>query len=71
MSDNGHGGSGQGANSKSESAFGSVSPSVWIFIAICLVIIMWQGYNVVSSSHDQHVWPSADAAKVTLPASNL
>jgi hypothetical protein len=69
MSEHGHGGGGSSA--KSESAFGSVSPAVWIFIAICLVIIMWQGYNVVSSSHEQHVWPSSDAAKVPLPASKI
>jgi hypothetical protein len=67
MSD--HGSSGATPTSKMPSAFGSVSPAVWIFIAICLVVIMWQGYNVVSSSHEQHVWPSSDAAKVPLPAS--
>ena len=65
MSEHGHGAGGDGLPAKSESAFGTVSRSVWIFIGICLVVIMWQGYNVVSSSFEQHVWPSSDATKVT------
>ncbi len=71
MSEHGHGAGGGSLPTKSESAFGTVSRSVWIFIAIALVIIMWQGYNVVSSSFEQHVWPSSDATKVTLPAPKL
>ena len=67
MSEHGHG----GAPAKAESAFGSVSPAVWVFIGIALVVILWQGYNVVSSSWEQHRWPAANATKVDLPAAKL
>jgi hypothetical protein len=44
-----------------------ISPLVLVFIAVSLVIIMWQGSNVVLSSGEAHVWPASDATKVVLP----
>jgi hypothetical protein len=47
---------------------GHISPLVWMFIGVTLVIIFWQGYNVISSGGDAHVWPASNAVKVDLPA---
>jgi hypothetical protein len=61
MSEHGHG------SHDAVPARSRISPAVWVFLMISLVVIMWQGYNVVSSSHEQHVWPASDAVKVPLP----
>ena len=45
-----------------------VSKWMYLFLAFSLVLVMWQGYNVVSSSGEQHVWPASDAVKVSLPS---
>ena len=45
-----------------------ISKYMWLFIGLSLAIIMWQGWNVVSSSGAAHVWPASDATKVVLPA---
>jgi hypothetical protein len=45
-----------------------ISKYMWMFLGISLLVIFWQGWNVVSSSGDAHVWPSSDAVKVVLPA---
>lgn len=44
-----------------------ISKPALIFVLVSIVIVLWQGSNVVRSSGDSHVWPSADAAKVALP----
>jgi hypothetical protein len=48
-----------------------ISWMMYVFIGISLVIIFWQGSNVVRSSDDRHVWPAANSVKVDLPASHL
>lgn len=45
-----------------------ISKYMWLFIGLSLVIIMWQGWNVVSSSGEAHIWPASDAVKIVLPA---
>ena len=45
-----------------------ISKYMLMFIAVSLVIIFWQGWNVVSSSGAAHVWPSSEAVKVVLPS---
>ncbi|MGA2393312.1 MAG: hypothetical protein ABSH03_08185 [Candidatus Lustribacter sp.] len=45
-----------------------ISKWMYLFLAFSLVLVMWQGYNVYSSSRDQHVWPASDAVKVPLPS---
>ncbi len=48
-----------------------ISWMMYVFIIISLIIIFWQGSNVVRSSDDRHVWPAANSVKVDLPASHL
>jgi hypothetical protein len=65
MSEHGH-----GTNEPHDEALhtrGSISPLVWTFIGVTLLIVLWQGSNVVSSGGDAHVWPSSNAVKVDLP----
>ena len=47
-----------------------ISWMVLVFIGISLVIIFWQGSNVVGSSAAGHVWPAGDSTKVQLPAAH-
>jgi hypothetical protein len=60
----GHGGHADAPSQKH--GLGISRPAV-IFILVSLVVVMWQGSNIVRSAGDAHVWPSADAAKVPLP----
>ena len=48
-------------------ASAGISPWMKFFLVISIVIALWQGSNVIRSSDDAHVWPSANAAKVALP----
>jgi hypothetical protein len=48
-----------------------ISWMMYVFIVISLIIIFWQGSNVVRSSAAQKVWPAADSVKVDLPASHV
>ncbi len=44
-----------------------ISPWMKLFLVVSVVIVVWQGSNVVRSSDDAHVWPSSNAATVKLP----
>jgi hypothetical protein len=44
-----------------------ISKWMYLFLAGSLILVLWQGYNVFSSSNEQHVWPASDAVKVQLP----
>jgi hypothetical protein len=46
-----------------------VSWMVLTFMAVTLVIIFWQGGNVVGSAKSGHVWPAGDSTKIQLPPS--
>ncbi len=52
----------------------SVTPSagvswvMYVFLAVSLVVIFWQGSNVVSAAGAYKVWPASDAVKLDLPA---
>jgi nitrate/TMAO reductase-like tetraheme cytochrome c subunit len=48
-----------------------VSSAVLVFMFVVILVIFWQGGNVVGSAKTGHVWPAADSTKVQLPASNL
>jgi hypothetical protein len=65
MSEHGHG----AVEADGESAHGDnhIAPVLWMFIALTIVVVMWQGYNVISSGGDAHVWPASNAVKVDLP----
>jgi hypothetical protein len=69
MSEHGHGSAHAASDVHDESrhALEHVQPVVWMFIALAIVLAMWQGYNVVSSGGDAHVWPASNAVKVDLP----
>lgn len=44
-----------------------ISPWMKFFLAVSILIALWQGSNVIRSSDDAHVWPSSKAATVDLP----
>ena len=47
-----------------------ISWMVLVFIGVSIMIIFWQGSNVVGSSAAGRVWPAADSTKVQLPAAH-
>jgi hypothetical protein len=65
MSEHGHG----AADVHDDAGHGDnhIARVVWLFIALAIVVVMWQGYNVISSGGDAHVWPASNAIKVDLP----
>lgn len=66
MSEHGHGAA-AGSGDASTHGDNHIAPVMWIFIGLTIVIALWQGYNVVSSGGDAHVWPASSAVKVVLP----
>jgi hypothetical protein len=48
-----------------------ISWMILVFITVSLIIIFWQGSNVVGSAKLGHVWPAGNSTKVELPASHL
>jgi hypothetical protein len=48
-------------------ASAGISPLMKFFVALSILLALWQGSNVIRASDDAHVWPSANAAKVPLP----
>jgi hypothetical protein len=45
-----------------------VGTIMYLFLAISLIVIFWQGSNVVSSAGAGKVWPASDGDKIQLPA---
>jgi hypothetical protein len=50
---------------------GGIAPSMYLFLFVSLVIIFMQGYFVIASAGDGHIWPASDATKVALPEMKL
>jgi hypothetical protein len=48
-----------------------ISWAVLVFMFVTILIIFWQGGNVVGSAKTGHVWPAGDSTKLQLPASTL
>ncbi len=67
MSEHGHGNGSSEVHDDGRHALEHVQPVVWMFIVLAIILAMWQGYNVVSSGGDAHVWPASNAVKVDLP----
>ena len=63
----GHGQTGHGPGGAPVSH--GISPVMWLFIALSIVIVCMQGGFVIGSSGMGHVWPSGDSTKVQLPES--
>lgn len=65
MSGEGHGRSDQGAAEVPRSH--GISPVMWGFILLSILIVCMQGAFVIGSSGMGHVWPAGDSLKVKLP----
>jgi hypothetical protein len=48
-----------------------ISWMIYVFLAVSLIVIFWQGSNVVTSSKAGKYFPSADSTKVELPAPHI
>jgi hypothetical protein len=72
MSDHGHGGSAHlKANDYGVRPSAGISWMLYVFIVVSLIVIFWQGSNVVRSAGSGRISPAADSAKVPLPPSHI
>ncbi len=60
-----------GHDSAAPTPSAGISWMIYVFLAVALVIIFWQGSNVVTSSGSGKYMPSANSTKVELPAPHL